>query len=270
MNSRILRVSLLLCICLFASVALFAADKVFPDKPNPPRLVNDFAGMMSPAEQAQLESKLLDYSRTSSTEVTIVTITSLGEYDIADYTLKLGNLWGVGKTGKSNGVVILAALQEHKIWIATGKGLEGALTDYTSGKIRDNMKPYFKAGKYFQGFNVGVDNVIAATKGEFKADPGDSETGKKQKGIPRTAIIILIVFVYLIIRVLRGNGRGGNGGGGSGLGNLATGMLIGNMLGGGRGGFGGGGFDGGGDSGGGFGGFGGGSFGGGGAGGSWD
>lgn len=249
---------------LFVGIAAYGDDKVFPDKPNPPRLVNDFAHMMTPDEQAQLEAKLRDFERTTSNEITIVTIVSLGSYDVADYATKLGKQWGVGKDGKNNGVVILASLQEHKINISPGKGLEGALTDLTCGRIiRNEMSPAFKSGFYFQGFSKAADAVIAATKGEYKADK--SEGGKH---IPFTAIIILVVIIIFVLKMFRrGGGGGGNYMSGGGFGNFATGMLLGNLLGGGGrggdGGFGGGG----GDSG--FGGFGGGDFGGGGASGSW-
>jgi uncharacterized protein len=250
---------LLLCLSAFGQV------KGIPEKPNPPRLVNDFGLMLNREEQSQLEAKLLDFEQTTSTQITIVTIESLGDYDVSDFAIKLGQKWGVGKDGKNNGVVILASRNDHKLFIATGKGVEGALTDYIAGKIRDKMKPYFKQGKYFEGFSVAADNVIAATKGEFKADPKDA---KKKKG--PSVVLIIIIIIVLIIVVGRNNRNNRGGGGryisGGGVGDIMTGMLLGNMLGGGRGG----GFGGGGGDSGGFGGFGGGDFGGGGAGGSWD
>ncbi len=253
-----------LFIFLLIGTQTFADNKIFPDKPSPPRLVNDFANMMTPEEQSQLEAKLLNYERTTSNEITIVTIIDLGDYDVSDFAIKLGKAWGIGKSGKNNGVVVVASLKNHKINISTGKGLEGALTDLTCGHIiRNEMAPAFKEHNYFQGFSKAADAIIAATKGEYKAD------AKEQKQhIPFTAIIIIIVVIIFVIRMIgRGGGGGGNYMSGGGLGNLATGMLLGELLGGGRGGRDGGSFGGGGDSG--FGGFGGGDFGGGGASGDW-
>lgn len=257
--------ALLLLFTLFA----FAAEGDLPERPTPPKLVNDFAGMMTRGQQAELEQKLLDFETSTSNQITIVTINSLGDYDVSDYAIRLGKKWGVGKDGRNNGVVILASKNDHKLFIAVGKGLEGALTDFTSGKIRDRMKPYFKKEQFYEGFNQAVDDVIAATKGEFKGEPQKARQ-KEKKG--SSAFIIFVIFVIIVIflgRNNRGGGRGGRGRyiSGGGIGDIATGMLIGNLLGGsGRGG----GFGGGSDSGGGFGGFGGGDFGGGGAGGSWD
>jgi uncharacterized protein len=245
---------------LFAGLRSYA-DIKFPDRPSPPRLVNDFAHMMTSGEEDQLESELLDFDRQTSNEITIVTIDSLGDYDVSDYAIKLGKAWGIGKSGKNNGVLILASLKDHKINISTGQGLEGALTDLMCGRIiRNEMAPAFKDNNYYGGFSKAAAAVIAATKGEYKADGQ-----QKPVHIPFTAIIILIVIVYFIIKMIGGGGGGGNYMSGGGFGNFATGMLLGNLLGGGRGG--GGGFGGGGDSG--FGGFGGGDFGGGGASGSW-
>ncbi len=258
-NLRLLGLTLLL---LIAGLYAHGEEKIFPDRPNPPRLVNDYAGMMSANEHAQLEQKLLEFERQTSIEITVVTITSLGEYDISDYAIRLGKAWGVGKSGKNTGVVVLASMQERKAFIATGKGMEGVLTDLLCGRIvRNEMVPSFKSGFYFQGFSKAADAIIAASKGEYKADHHE-----KKKHVPMTAVIILIIIIVFIAKMFKGGGGGGgNYMSGRGFGDIATGMLIGSMLGGRRGG----GDWGGGSGGGGFGGFGGGDFGGGGAGGDW-
>jgi uncharacterized protein len=270
---RFFKVALLSLLCLITGISLQAQVTDFPDKPSPPRLVNDLAGMMSPDDAAKLERKLQNFEVTTSNEITIVTVTSIGEYDISDYAIKLGKKWTVGKSGKNNGVVVLAAANEHKIFIASGKGLEGALTDYTCGKIRDNMKPFFRTKDFYGGFDKATDDIIAATKGEFKGEP----RAVKSKRFPFTAIIVIVIVLILITRIGGGKGKGpgGNYISGGGFGNFAAGWFLGELLSGGRrggGSWGGnsGGSWGGGESGGGFGGFGGGDFGGGGAGGSWD
>lgn len=250
-----------LCVIfLLLGLNSFAQEPAIPAKPSPPRLVNDLAHMMTAGEADQLETKLLDFNNQTSNEITIITIDSLGDYDVSDYAIKLGKAWGIGKSGKNNGVVILASLKDHKINISSGKGLEGALTDLQCGRIiRNEMVPAFRDKNYYEGFSKAADAVIAVTKGEYKAD-GTQQTGHH---IPVTAIFILIIIIFFVIKMIGGGGGGGNYMSGGGLGNIATGMFLGSMLGGGRGG------DDGGFGGGGFGGFGGGDFGGGGASGSW-
>jgi uncharacterized protein len=259
---------------LLVAVSVKAGDEDFPPRPSPPRLVNDMAGMMSADEQAQLEAKLDEFDRTTSTQVAVVTITSLGNYDASDYAVKLFNKWGIGQQGKNNGVLIFASLNDRKMWITTGRGVEGALTDLQCGEIvRNEMRPAFKQGNYYEGFSRAADAVIAATKGEYNADKKD------QQGMPVGATILLIVVIFFVLWLLSKRGGGGGGGGnymsGRGWGSFGAGWLIGSMMNRGRsGGWGGGSWGGGsggwgGGGGGGFGGFGGGSSGGGGAGGGW-
>jgi uncharacterized protein len=253
---------------LIAGMQAFAQDGVIPGKPNPPRLVNDFAHVLNSQQISQLEAKLVEYDKTTSTQITIVTVPDLGGRDVADYSLDLFNKWGIGQKDKGNGVLLLAAIKDRKAWITVGKGLEGALTDIQSAHIfRNEIVPAFREERYYDGLANASDAIIAATKGEYTAD------GKKEKkGIPAAGIIVLVIFILYILKMFRGGGGGGRGGGdymsGRGFGNLATGWLLGSLLSGGRG-HRGGGWGGGSDWGGGFGGFGGGSSGGGGAGGSW-
>ena len=264
MNKIKFRLAVFLSI-LFIGSPVFAVDKVYPPKPNPPRLVNDYAHMLKDGEAEQLERKLEDFVATTSNRITIVTISDLGGNDISEYSVHIFNDWGLGEQGKNNGVLLLVALNDgygkRKAWITVGKGLQGVLTDAKSGQIfRNELKPAFVSGDYYKGFSDATDAIIAVTKDEYK---GEGRIARSSRGGGRTALIIVVIIIVLILKITR---RGGGNNRGGGLGNLATGMLLGNMLGGGFGGRGGG------DSGGGFGGFGGfggGSTDGGGAGGSW-
>jgi len=251
-------------LAVLAGLRSYADDKVYPDRPNPPLLVNDFAHVLSADEAAQLERKLETFANSTSTQITVVTMKNLGGHDVEEYSVEVFNRWGLGQKGKDNGVLLLVAIDDRKAWITVGKGLEGVLTDTKAGLIfRNELRPAFQAGQYYKGLSDASDAIIAVTKGEYNND-GLNSGGH---GIPVAAIIIGILFILIIIRIIRGGGRGGgNYVSRGGWGNFFTGMFLGNMLGGGRNG--GGGF-GGGLGGGGFGGFGGGSTGGGGAGGSW-
>jgi len=256
---------LLLVAVLFLAlpVALFAqADKDFPPKPDPLQPVNDFAHVLSSAEVSQLSEKLRQYDQESSTTIIIVTVPSIGGYEIAQYATELGNRWGIGRKGKDNGVVILAAIGERKVNISVGRGLEGVLTDLKSGQIiRREIVPAFKQADYYEGFSRAADAVIKVTKGEYTND--DPQEGRDE-GVSVGAIVLLFIIVFVMMRFMRGGG--GNSGRGGGGGWIPP-IIIGG------GGFGGGGSSGwgggGGFGGGGFGGGGGGSFGGGGASGSW-
>lgn len=251
----------LLALSLLVICGVGAQD--FPERPNPPKLVNDLANIFTPDQVAALEWKLNNYNDSTSTQIAVVTMKSTGDYEIKDYAQRLGQQWGIGQKDKNNGIVLLVAVEDRKVTIQTGYGLEGAVTDAGTKRIIETIiKPYFKEQQYFAGVDAGTTALIQLAKGEFKGDP---KTKVKGKGIPKRFIIIgLIILVYIIFKSMR-NGGGGRGGRFS-SGGFVEGALLGSLLGGGGRGSS---WGGGGGGGGGFGGFGGGGFGGGGSSGDW-
>src|SRR5580704_8363238 len=136
---------LLLPLLIFT--CLFTAAQNIPAPPNPPRLVNDFAHVMTSDQIEQLESKLVAYDDSTSIQIAVITVPTTGDYSIEDYALKILRDWGVGNKKNNNGVVVLAAIQDHKVTISTGYGLEGAIPDITAKSIIDNsIVPNFKGG----------------------------------------------------------------------------------------------------------------------------
>jgi len=257
----------LLIVCLVLS-CLASAGQNIPAAPNPPRLVNDFAHALTADQIADLENKLVAYDDTTSIQIAVVTVPTTGDYEIGDYALKILRDWKIGNKQTNNGLLILAAINDHKVYIATGYGMEGAVPDITAKQIIDNeILPNFRSNNYYRGFDLAADAIIKASHGEYKAPEGYSQRGRKGKGGGSVFGIILFVIIIIVL-ASRGGGRGGGGlMSRSGVLPFILGSMIGSA---GRGGGwsgGGGGWSGGG--GGGFGGFGGGSGGGGGAGGSW-
>jgi len=237
-------------------------------RPANPTLVTDNAHILSAAEAQALENRLVALDDSTSNQIAIITIPTLNGYDIADYANKMLREWGIGSKKKNNGVLLLVAVQDHKIRIETGYGLEGAIPDVTANSIIANdITPNFKAGNYYKGLDLAVTSLGQAAAGEYHTKREGDQKGKSVGGW----LFAIFFVVFLILSIIRGNG-GGKGGGmisrrGSGF--IAP-FLLGTLLGGGFGGRdegGGGGFGGGG--GGGFGGLGGGSGGGGGASGGW-
>jgi uncharacterized protein len=251
-----IKLTFVVALVIFLSGNAWAIE--FPPKPK--KLVNDFAGILKPEEIQSLENKLVSFNDTSSNQITVVIVKDLQGYEVADYAVQLGNFWGVGQSGKKNGIVFLIAPNERKVTIQTGYGLEPVLPDILAGRIiREQVTPAFRSGNYYAGIDQAIDAIILYTGAEFKAD------STSEPEIP----ILLIVFIFILLlllfayftrnvqshsrEIIRGGGRTYNGGGWYG----------------GTGGSWGGGSSGGSGGGGGFGGFGGGSFGGGGASGSW-
>lgn len=261
--------SIFLLFLLFTSFSSFAQGD-FPEPSNPPRLVNDFSNTLSEAERTALERKLVAYDDSTSTQISVVLIRSVGPYDISDYAFQLGEKWGIGRQGKDNGLLILAAMDDRQVFMATGYGLEGAVPDAVANRIVDNViVPAFKAEAYYEGLNQATDMVMKLAAGEYDAE----DVARQGNNIGAIVFILFFVFLFIILPLIKNRKDNDNHMGGKGGGiDLFTTMMLANLLGGGRrgGGFGGGGFGGGGGlGGGGFGGFGGGGFGGGGAGGRW-
>ena len=233
-----------------------------PQPMSPPRLLNDFVGALNATEQAQLEQKLRTYADSTSTQVTVVVVKTTGDYPAGDYAFELGRRWGVGQKGQNNGLVLLWATDDRKLFIATGYGLEGAIPDAIAKRIISTViTPEFKNQQYYRGLDRGIDEIMRYAKGEYKADPASE--GDDSSNI--IFFFVLLIAVFFIIRWISkngGGGRGNRGGGGAMFFPYTTYSGWGSS----SGSWGGGNSGGGGSS---FGGFGGGSFGGGGAGGDY-
>jgi uncharacterized protein len=274
MKKSALLIFLLFSVCVFAQV-----EKYIPPAPNPPKLVNDFTkNLLTPSQEQSLESKLVAYDNSTSSQIAVVIVDVLHDYSAVEYAVALGRKWGVGGKEFNNGIVILISTGggsgNRDAFIATGYGLEGAIPDITANAILETeLIPGLREGKYYEGLNNTIDALIKAAAGEYKAPPGYNEkkgTGSgKGFGIGRIIVILIILFI-----IMSRSGGGGKGGGFmsrrgyTGVGPSILGGILGG-LGSGGGGFGGGSGGFGGGGGGGFGGFGGGGFGGGGAGGKW-
>lgn len=238
-------------------------EQVIKTPPNPPKLVNDYANILTADQKQALETKLYKFDDTTSNQVTVVIVTRLDGRDIADAAIEIGRSWGVGGKKNNNGVVLLISVEDRKLNISPGYGLEKSLPDLTCQQIIKNIiVPNFKGSDYYRGIDEGTDAIIQATKGEFQAPENYNQRGKSFN-LGKLIFIIIMIIVFLAVS------SGGRGGGNFMSRRGAMPFIIGNLLGGGGGGGGFGGGGGGGGSSGGFGGFGGGSFGGGGSSGSW-
>ncbi|MFH1160309.1 MAG: TPM domain-containing protein [bacterium] len=246
----------------------FAQD--IPPRPEPPRLVNDFAEVLAPGEVRHLEQKLLSFNDSTSTQIVVVIVKSLNGYDKADFAFRLGEQWGVGQKGKNNGIVVLVkpkyGNESGQTFIAVGYGLEAVIPDAIGKRIVENeMIPYFREGNYYDGLDAATTTLIGLAGGEFTAD---SYAKGQDKGLMTLLIPFLVIAaIFFLIRMSRARSHSV----GKSIPFWTAFWLLGSLGGRGHSGnwsnfsSGSGPFSGGG----GFGGFGGGSFGGGGAGGSW-
>lgn len=252
--------SILFVIITFTSVN---AQDCFPNKPNPPKAVNDFAGILSESEQASLESSLRVFEDTTSIAIVIAVVTDLCDMDKASYSYQLFEKWGIGNKEKNNGVLIMVKPKEidgrGEVFIETGYGMEGVLPDAIAKRIVENeIIPNFKKKDYYGGIANAANTIMEISSGEYTAD----EYGKKNamSSIFFALFILAVIILIMVMKAKQTSKYAST----NGLGFWAAWALLNassRSHGGSFGNFG--------SGGGGFGGFGGGSSGGGGAGGSW-
>lgn len=178
--------------------------------------LNDTAGMVAPHLRGQLEARLSDFEKETSNQVVILTVPTIENEDIFSFSQKVFETWKLGQKSKDNGVLIMIVKdrldkdQGKSIRIHTGRGLEGALPDITCRHIvTDFMKPLMKEKKYAESFNIGIDKLIAATKGEYKPIDSDVVTSKKETSTSSSGGIIIIGLIIFFILSLISSILGG-------------------------------------------------------------
>jgi uncharacterized protein len=192
------RKSLIIVLSLLALTGLRAA---IPDPPSPPRLVNDFAGVFSPAQRDSLEAVLVAFDDSTSNQICVVTLTTLDGMEASDYAVRLANHWGVGSK-KNNGLLILfKSRTEEESWIdvsiQVGKGLEGAIPDvYASRIIRNIMGPQLKDGRdnYWRASTLACEELMKLASGEI-SEPRD---GRHSEEDDFTTDLVAGFFTFLI------------------------------------------------------------------------
>lgn len=167
---------------------------IFPT-PNNSHVVDE-AGLFSASQKVSLEGTLSAHQSATTNQIVIVTLTSLQGYDIADFGYQLGRAWGIGTKEHNNGVLLIIAPNERKVRIEVGYGLEGALPDaIASSIIQNTILPSFKEKNYFEGATHGVNEIIKAIKGEYKAD----ETTKSSH---HSLVVPLLFFVFIVFNAM--------------------------------------------------------------------
>ncbi len=176
-----------------------SAQYDIPDKPELQTSMYDYANVLNGNEKQVLENKLVNYADTTSTQIVVITIESLKGESIGELTPKWAHEWGIGQADKDNGVLILMAKEERKIWISPGYGVDDRLTAGILGQmIRDVIIPEFKDANYYSGLDKGTDAIIQMLKGKYKAEPEEEDPWwlKALKFLLGSTIIGMIIMLF--------------------------------------------------------------------------
>ena len=150
-----------LFVTLLAATAAVAEAQSGGALPKPVGRVSDFANVIDPATEAEIDRQLDFLEQKTSSEVAVATVTSLGDMSIEEYANRLFKEWGVGQSKQDNGVLIVVAPNDRAMRIEVGYGLEGVLPDGLCGQIiRDDFTPRFRDGDYAGGIRSGVRRVV--------------------------------------------------------------------------------------------------------------
>lgn len=248
------RLFLLQCMLCLLFCCTAKKDGVIPAAPKPPRLVNDFAGVLTREQTADMERRLVAFNDTTTNVICVVTVEDLGGYSSAQFAYEIGEQWGVRSKNKRNGVVILVKPSRSKgdgdVYISVGYDLESVIPDATAKRIIERkMIPQLQDGNYYAAIDSALAYILPLASGEINADRLDDPFTVGDAIGVGAGLLILVVMLFVLSRKTNkpGHGNSSHGGGYSGPVIIGGPFMGGSPYSGGSGGFGGfGGFSGGG------------------------
>ncbi|HWD18445.1 MAG TPA: TPM domain-containing protein [Verrucomicrobiae bacterium] len=201
----------------------------------PAAYFNDYANVVPAQTAHNLNEQLAEFERQTGNQIVVAIYPKMqSDSDIADYTVRVFRSWKVGQKEKNNGAVLFVFVQDHKYFLTTGYGLEAVLPDALCKTIMEqDATPRFKQGDYAGGLSAAVNDILAATRGEYKGT-GQTVHDRRQRrgGQLQSSVIFIIIVLFAISRLFfrrrgwmlggggwggyYGGGWGGGGGGGGG------------------------------------------------------
>ena len=204
-------------LALFASAIVAHAAETIPPKPD--RYFNDYAGVVSPGAAQRFNEQLAQFERETSNQIVVaVWRTMPSQSSIEDFTQRTFQAWQVGQKGRNNGAVFFVFVDDHRMRIQPGYGLEGALPDITCNEIiRDAVAPRFRANDFEGGLAAGIDLIFKAIRGEYKGSGKTVRESGSSQNNPAGLLIFFFVLVIILLAMRASRRLGGyryTGGGG--------------------------------------------------------
>lgn len=196
--------SLVILTALLIPATLFA----FTSPGRPTGFVNDFVGVLSSQDKQDIETKLVSLNRTAGAQVAVAIVPTVGaDETIETYAAKLFQEWGIGDEDKDRGLLLVVAIDDRRMRIEVGYGLEGSVTDVQSGNIiRNVLTPAFKEGKYAAGISSAVDALSAIIAGSPDvAQYSQDASGQSSNGFglnPAAIIFVVVIILNALARLL--------------------------------------------------------------------
>lgn len=189
--------------------------------------VVDQAGILGRDAQSTIEQALQNFLQTEGIQFQVLIVDQLVNETIEGYSIKVVDEWKIGKKGDDRAALFLISIKDRKMRIEVGRGLEGTLTDLTTNRILDEVKPHFRKNDYANGVALGLALMARADgkKLDFggRVKPRHHRTGSAP--LVLFAIFGLIGFLQFFFPQMRGGGSRYHRGGGFGSGGFGGGGL---------------------------------------------
>src|SRR5438132_9411078 len=197
-----------LFVATIAALVASTASAVEAIPPKPDRYFNDYAGVVSKEAALRFNEQLAQFERETSNQVVVAVFPKMqSDSSVDDYTQRVAQSWGVGQKDRRNGAVLFVFVQDRKMFIQVGYGLEGALPDATAFDITErHIKPHFRNGDYDGGLAEGVDLICKAIRGEYKGSDATARESKSQNSAGLLTLFIALFILLTAIRIVRRRG----------------------------------------------------------------
>ncbi len=194
---------------------IFALPVVAADgdpQPIPPLKahVTDLTGTLDAQQQQQLESELSALEQSKGSQLGVLIVPTTQPEDIAQYGIRVGDAWKLGRKGTDDGVILIVAKNDRRVRIEVGRGLEGAIPDAAAARIiREYITPKFRSGDIFGGVHDATDALTKLIQGEPLPPPlADEHSGDDDPVTVAIFAIFAMLFARSFFGALPGPPRG--------------------------------------------------------------
>lgn len=188
---------LVVLLLLLQPVLISALD--YP--PAPTQRINDYAGILNSREKADLEAMLQQHEQETTNQIVVAIFPSLEQESLEDYVNRLFENWKIGQKVNNNGVLLAVFLQDRKVRIEVGYGLEAKLTDALSSRIiRNELAPPFRNQQYAAGIRAALVAIQQAIAGEYKPAVPADQPQEETPFSPGTLFFLALIVLYLLYR----------------------------------------------------------------------
>lgn len=197
------RAAVLLVVALLALAARAADTRLADGTLAVPPLarVTDTTGTLDAGQRQALETKLAEFERRRGTQIALVMVGSTAPEPIADFAQRIGEAWKIGRAEVGDGLLVVVAKDDRRIWIAVAKALEGAVPDIAAARvIREQITPRFRQGDFAGGLSGGLDAIFRLIEGEKLPEPGAPQGGEIDVLGSLLPFLIFGVFVSIVLR----------------------------------------------------------------------